>query len=468
MKKELIRTGIFALAVAAIGLFTFFEIKKFKQETENEDIKDRVLKVDSSDVKGFSYKIGENPLMVLKKSNGTWSLVSPLNDVTDHTEVDDWVSKLLATEGRLLVKEPSQDDLSKFDLTGGDEPKIYISTSFLEASIEISSKEAFDGSSYVLVKTKEQNEEKVSVYSSSEEWRKALEFDRDKFRSLRIFDWKDSYPDSKVKNFSFTQGSTKLSFEFKDNNWTLLERPNWVLDRAKVDSFLTDVRGFQYKEMITRVDVKKGYRALFGYEVRLDSNETLTLQVWETPSKKFYAEASHRPDAGFVIFLDGKKGLSLDPLDLRSAQDVLKFKTDEIKLVKYIGEKDAVTLKKDGGVWVTDSQVPEGKIFNGSRVFDLLEKLTSIEGLRYEKSTFPFKKSKPSLEFFNADNKRIFQLELGQKVSSVRGENNRHAYLVKSNMTKEPLVIDQVSYTSVFDISFFEDKQNSENTAGTK
>ena len=414
MNKDFIKTGVFAFFVSIVLLAAVFELKKFKEEEDTKEVKDRVVKVDDSDqvlkVEMGSFVFLKDPL------KSTWRSVKPVADYMNFNDLEDWVSKALSFDGRLLSDEGEEINWVDFGLNESSKKIIYFEKS-RKTEVSLSDKAAFDGSVYLKV-TKDN---KDFLYSSSTEWKEVFKKDPISFRSLKLFDW--TVPEAKAlpKILKVKTGSKEKLSLLKTGGqdgevWKSLKHPKWTIDSAKVDSFLSDVRGYLHKGFADGQMVLSSPKVSLYIEDQTKNPFSLNLYIKD---KKNYAVASYRPEHVLKVDQEAFEDLSPSEIEFRSLSDFIKdFDVDSVKALKVRLKDENKVFRLKNEIWTkTDGKkTPKGYEFNGAKVFKFLEQFKALDFKRYvlEKDVI-FKSAKKKLYFYKNQKDVELTFSVGQK-----------------------------------------------------
>lgn len=106
------RNTLILIAILAVlaGYIYFFEIKKEEQPSE-EDLARVVFDLNVDDVLSVTVQREEGleAAKVVREAGGSWMIEAPLQDVADHTKVDNTVKRLAELEATRLLEEMPSD-----------------------------------------------------------------------------------------------------------------------------------------------------------------------------------------------------------------------------------------------------------------------------------------------------------------------------------------------------------------------
>ena len=414
MNKDFIKTGFFALFVSIVLLVAVFELKKFKGEEDVKEIKDRVVKVDPAKVNKIE---SAGFVLIRDRTKSTWRSILPLNDYMNFHGVEDWLSKALSFDGRLLSDPEEQVNWADFGINE-ESKKVTYYFEREQVDVSLSTKEAFDGSVYLKVK----KNEGVFLYSSSAEWKKIFSKSPETFRSLKLFDWTVAEAPSLIKSLKIKNKNKEILSLVKSGSeegevWSSLKHPKWSIDSVKVDSFLSDVQSYLHKGFADGKMVLSSPRVNLYVE---DQNKNpFSLNLY-TKDKKNYAVSSYRPEHVLKIDKESFDDLAPFEIEFRALSDLIKdFDPERVKAAKIrIGDDNQVfRLKGDKWAKTDGEKIPKGYEFNEERLSQLFEGFKSINLKRYvpEKDVI-FKSAKRKLYFYRDQKNIEWTLSMGQNI----------------------------------------------------
>lgn len=406
LNKDFIKTAVFALLVSLVLLFVVFEIKKFQGEEEIKEVKNRVLAVDPEAINKIIFK---NYTVIRNRDAGLWRAVSPVTDYLNFRAVEDWMSKALSFDGRLLS---DKDEVVRWTDFGFVEksPKIIYAAGKDSYKLQLSKKTAFDGSSYIKY---QKNNEPALLLSSDPEWKKIFTQEPEDFRSLKVFDWNVPEPGSQVKVLKIKKNNKEvLSIYKEDGVWKSETEPKWTLNSVKIESFLSDLRQYMHKGFADgKMRLESPKVSLFVSDKK---NNGFSVNIYEQ-DKKTYAVVSYRPEHVLALDLEAMEDFAPSSIEFREFSDLISFSdskefdVDKVKALKIRKSDENQVFRFKDNLWTkTDGKkVPAGFEFNGAKVFQLLEAFKKIQYKRYVKERdVVFKSAKRKLYFYK-DQKNI-------------------------------------------------------------
>lgn len=452
MKKDFIKTSIFAFIVSIVVVFAVLEIKKFQGEEDVKEIENRVVAIGSDEVSKIKYK---DYILERDGKKFTWKITSPYTDYLNYRVTEDWVSKGLSQEGRNLSDGGEKLNWQEFSLDHSDGKMIYTTVGGDTATVQLSKKEAFDGSTYLRVMSSKKGEQ---LYSSTAEWKEVFTQKIEKLRSLQLFNWETPSPSAMPKKISFyRKGKKYLSLE-KSGKWKSAEHETWTFDDAKVDSYLSELKTYLHEGFVsdkTSKKVKERVKLknkLATIVLNTDTNEDYSLGFYRGQ----YAIASYRPEHILKVDNVALSGLMVSPLDLRSFDDVdANFPNGEYTGVKIkIRDKYQKFNLKDS-IWVLDAKEAKKKTFNGARVFIFLDQIKKLNYRRYISDRGVVFKSAKKRIYLLKEGKEVIRYSVGQNFPCEVKSSRANCVLIATNAVKKAyMVVLRKEVNELFKFSF--------------
>ena len=431
MRKDLKKTGLFALVVFLFLTFVIFEINNFKEEESVKETKNRVVKIESVnrvETDGFVFeKIGFN----WKATEGEFT------DFLGNALVEDWLSKALTQDGRALSEKDEEVSWDKFGFTE-DSRTIVLRSDDRSVKITLSDMKSFDGGSYLKVL-----EDKKTLYSSGAEWFEFFDKNLNSLRDENAFNWDRL---EKKGHLSSLTIANSLKLLFKDNKWFSESHQGWSFD--KIEGFVEDVKKHKILEFLDEKPKALKYGDL---SIKTDQGDEYILTVYKK-GQDFFAENSFRPNVFFSLDKENIDTFFPKAYHLRSFSDVLSFNQDEVKSISYKALKSFSFSKKDSGEWRLDSP-SEGKVFNGASILKLFSLMKNINPERYFGKKPPRSKASLSVLRKNKEGKQQSFKIYKKEHSCVEGEDKKDCYMLVVN--EQTLAVKKANVKELFDLKFF-------------
>ena len=448
MKKDLKKTGVFALLVTLFFSFVIYEINEFKEEEETKEIKSRVVKLDPDKVDRIEH---EN--FILEKSGIHWrALEGDFKDLLDRDKVEKWLSDALTEYGRSL-SEPDEDvEWEKFGFSEDSEVFTF-KEGEEETEVTLSQMKSFDDGSYLQVSN---NKDKKILFSSDNGWFGFFSKDLNLLREKKAFDWSAIDLASEVKEIRVTRSTNDFKLTNVDGKWTTMssKMDSWTFDEAKISSFIDDIKSFRLNEFID--ERPKNLKSYGTLTVSTDKSKH-DLKIFKI-IKDYYAESSFRIGVLYTVGPENIDTFFAEPLELRSFDDALLFNQDSVTGVSYkMTDKNFTFFKSEEGEWKVEEELPEVKVFNGASVIKMFSLLKNTKAER-------FLTDNPKSLNARLTVSRTYKNETGDEfkiynneVSCIKGdESNKDCFVLESK--KLFLAVKKDEVKDLFEINFLNDR----------
>lgn len=424
MNKDLKKTLLFSVIVFLFSSFVIYEINVLKNEKDKLEEKTKVVDLETHKIQtvvlGDKGQVEKNNNHYLIKSEG-------LNDLLNTESVESWLSKALSQEGRRLSTEGEKVEWRKFKFTKAD-PKISLFTEQRAIDISLSSMRSFDGGVYLKV---EDNKNK-HLYSSNEKWVNFFTKTVKSLRETKLFDWTAIDPESKIKQIKVKTNNNAYALKKEQNTWKpgSEEISGWLIDTAKVNSFLSDVKIFLIEDF-TDVSLETSKDPEYRLTIETESeNSPYVLNVYSHNNKK-YATVSYRPEVTLEVSDENIRSLFPDAVDFKDFKTDLSI--DEPKVQKLKVEKDKINLnfykdKEDNSWRLTDANIRdnvESPDFNSSSILKVIDTLKDLKPERYlNENPKRTGRAEASYTFLDENNQVVKGLKLfPDKAECIKGES---------------------------------------------
>ena len=318
--------GIVAVLFVGLGAFVYFyEIEGGKKREEAAEEAKKLFRFDKEEVSAISLVRGDGSI-VLKKENGGWKLVAPIEARADEAAVEGLASELSSTQVERSL-EPDSADWKDYGL---ENPNLKIALGLTDGrslDLELGDKDFNQASVFGRIP----NQEKVLVLptllhtSADKELfdfrdKSVLDFDREQVREVRIRARRKTW---------------RLQKEGED--WSIREPVQARADRSEIRSLLSDLEFARVEEFLERGAGRPGTYGLNAPSTRVDlylgdNRAQKTLLVGKQVGAQFYAKDDSGEDV-FKIKEDLVEKLKLDLSKLRDRK-MARFERDEVKRVE--------------------------------------------------------------------------------------------------------------------------------------
>ncbi len=318
--------GVVAVLFVGLGAFVYFyEIEGGKKREEAAEEAKKLFQFEKEEVNSISLVRGDGPI-ILKKENGGWKLVAPIEAKVDEAAVEGLVSELSSTQ----VERSLEPDLVDWKDYGLEDPNLKIAMGLKDGrslDLELGDKDFNQSSVFgriphlakvLVLPTLLHTTVDKELFDFRD--KSVLDFDREQVREVRVRSRRKTY---------------RLQKEGED--WSVREPIQARADRSEIRSFLSDLEFARVEEFLERgADRLKTY-GLNAPSSRVDlylgeNRARKTLLVGKQVGAQFYAKDDSGADV-FKIKEDLVAKLNLDLSKLRDRK-MARFERDEVKRVE--------------------------------------------------------------------------------------------------------------------------------------
>ena len=231
-------TYLWAILVLGLAGYTYWDYRKTAGGPELEKGERLAFSVKREDVTAIKFTRGTDKVE-LKKEGDEWRLLAPVQDWAEDSIIDGFLFGIMNEKVRGFREDDTKPDWTKYGLVPPG-VRIELATPKITQVMEISSKNAFDGSFYV-----RQGEELVAGASSLAQTTNRTV---NSFRSRRI--WR--HADAEVTRVEADYGvpAENFSAEKVSGVWTLRPTPKFPVDAARIEHWVTAVEDLSAAEFV--------------------------------------------------------------------------------------------------------------------------------------------------------------------------------------------------------------------------
>lgn len=363
--------GIVAVLFAGLGAFVYFyEIEGGKKREAAAEEAKKLFQFEKEEVNSISLTRSDGSI-ILKKENGGWKLVAPIEAGADEAAVDGLASELSSTQVERSL-ESSPVDWKDYGL---DNPNLKITVGLKDGrrlDLELGDKDFNQASVFGRIP----NSAKVLLlptllYTAVDKElfdfrdKSVLEFDREQVREVRIRARRKTY---------------RLQKEGED--WSVREPIQARADRSEIRSFLSDLEFSRVEEFVERGAGRLKTYGLNAPSSRVDlflgdNRARKTLLVGKQVGSQFYAKDDSREDV-FRIKEDLVEKLKLDLSKFRDRK-MARFERDEVKRVEVkLPDREFEFARDSEDQWRL--RTPAGHGENSVLEYKLFWPLEDLEG----------------------------------------------------------------------------------------
>lgn len=437
-------TIVFAVIVALVGGYAYFEFQKKDQENAEKVSKDHVFKDEKAEeVTSFTLQSPGNTF-ALQKTDKQWNVISPIQDRADTEAVESYL-RLIFTQNATVatsVKNESDLDWKKYGLAPGAHTIQFSSPKNANGKIEVGSIRTYDNGFYVRrnqgldLLVVEAGFDSVISKKLSDLRAKNLLLHEGEIQSVRV-EWlgRDSRP--------------RIDLLKKEGQWQFADQPKIKILNGFVDNWLNDIKTIKGDDIASE-DKSASSLSKAGLD-RPALKLTLQSKTGDTPLKELVVLASPAKDSKvqFTGSLNSRiysnaatrwDFLKKSKLDLRDKSYPFQFdnrQANELLITKK-GFPDQ-HFKKDNNLWKLTSADPKIEVLS-DKIDQLVSELNQLQVADFVGS-----------KKFSADNvitikdasgKISFEVSFGNSYS---GPAKQELYLAKTNLVEETIAVNKSS-----------------------
>ncbi len=454
-------TAITAAVVAVLAAYTFYEYKNSDDSINTAQGERRIFHLLRDDLSEINLKNSEGEIQIVRDGDG-WKMTKPVEDQADSSAVEGLLYTLLSQKGRTFQAddESKKTDWAEFGLQPAGST-IEIRGKGKTEKLEISSKNAFDGSYYVRLGDDLLLGDRGLSHLVSRE-PKSL-------RSRKIYRGPEDFKKVSVK---LDYEGDSASFEVaKDNDkWAITPKPSFELDQEKIEGWVDKIKSFTASEVVAdeMKDEDKNQWLLRkpslvlkvdDWEITLGQDKDEDVYIFTNKRPTVYRMARNLVGtlrAPVRYFRDGKAPFRFD---LELARSV-EINTDKLK---------QTFVKQDVG-WKLKEESAE-KELDADKLISLMQSLSSLEAREFlpAKTSGAKLPAQPQVQIKDADGKVIFALQWGAEYKGKEKYNKDQTFrFTKALNTSELMGVSKDRLDRLIDSDLVRAKPKAENkTAST-
>lgn len=393
--KKAIFTAVVFLA-AAYAYYDFQSEQRAEQKKADTAV---LLPWDHTQIDSFKIEKGENSLE-LKKTDGKWQLLKPLQDQVSEEDVLTFLEGLTTEKSINIVTEGTQIDYKVFGL---DQPLAHITVQ-KGADVQVfhvGSKKNFEGNSYLRL-----NEEPRVVVAAAT-WQNKTDKTAYDFRDKR---WARLDVKS-VESMSLQAGKEKTELVKKDENWTYKNHPDWKLDQNKIRPFLASLSENRIQKFSVPLDSKTPFATI---RLGLSGGKKWEGQLFINNEKKHVLSVPAEKLTGEILPSEVDNFYKISEDSIRDRKAAFAIAADKVQKFEIKSPDRNWKFERKGESWVLEP-MPEGRELDPSKINQLITEVGNMEVLQFtDKKQDPGLTAKSSkLIFKNAEDKVILELNWG-------------------------------------------------------
>ncbi len=442
--KSFRTTIIFALLVAALGGFVYWDHQKNQADEAAKEKQALIFSYGLSEVTEVSLKSPKHDILLKKEADGNWRLLKPVEDEADSETLKTWLGELLAQKGKDLTasvkaENSGQIDWTKYFLTP-ESLVLKVSTASETSELQFGTSNAFDGSYFL------RQGDKLLLGDVS--WGGVIERNPKAFRNRDLYE-----PKADIVGFLIERpGRKNIKLEVQDKKWVMVGR-NFALSDFNLASFIDDVKKLKATEIVADELSKEN---LNKYNL---TKPVMVLSIFEdknaTPYKLYVG--NRKPNEADVFVYTSRQptiyrasGATFDKVivtedSFRDGRAPFKVDITQVDKVRVKVQGVERLFEKTGETWKATKLGPN-EDFNPAKMQSFLARIQDLDArLFLGKKDIGPQAGVEDIELMSGG-KTLLNISMGEEFTSpdVASNINPMRY-IKTNLTPEVLAVRSVS-----------------------
>ena len=409
--KSFRATSAWAIVVLALVGYTYWDWRKSKGAPDLERGERLAFTLKRDEINSINFTRG-NEKIELRREGDEWRMRAPVQDWAEDSIIDGFLFGLMNEKVRAFREDDAQPDWAKYGLAPPG-VRIELATAKASESIELSSKNAFDGSFYV-----RQKDELVAGASSLAQ---STNRTVNSFRSRRI--WR--HADAEVTKVTADFGAATKNFSAvkEKGTWHLNPAPKFAVDPARVERWVSAVEDLSAAEFVRDgIEDLKTYglnppalKVGLEYHAEGAAPGHWDLNVGHEVGTDAFFYTNDRPTILKAPVASVRKILAT-PEYFRDGRAPFKFDAEAAREVRLRTPKVNLTARKSGATWaLVDAK--DGATLDESEFKELVGTLGTLQAVDFPGSGVAVKAA-PAIEILDQGGHTLFTLALGNDYKS--------------------------------------------------
>lgn len=450
--KKFKSTWIMATLVAALAVFTYFEYKSADQDAAAARGEKRAFELLRDDIEEIHLN-AKGVKTVLKKEGGEWKLVEPVQDLAESGAVEGFLFSLLSQKGQEFrtPEESKTTNWAEFGLEPAGS-RVEVKGKGKSEVLEISSKNAFDGSYYLKVRGE--------LLLGDRGFAQILERDPSSFRSRTLY--RQSGDVSSVEVFAQTAGfEDRFTIKkTKEGGWVISPKPEYPVDPRKIVTWIEKVQALVATEVVAESlsDALKKEHLLVKPSLRVKLNDW-ELTVGQDKAGEVYLFNNQRPT------LYKLSASSIEPVRVtreffRDGRPPFKLDVGQARTIRLAKDNFRHTLKKDGSTWALEGKEKDPTIeLVQDKLVALFQNISELEATEFVTGAKGFPKD-PQVVIEGAKGEILLSLAWGDEYQPKKSWNKGNTYrFVRTNLAGETLGVPKDKLERLIDVGMVRHKE---------
>jgi hypothetical protein len=463
MKKKSFRsTWIMSVLVTGLAAFTLYEYKKAGDDAMAVRGESKAFTLDRADITEIVFKRDELSAK-LQKIGEEWKMVEPLKDDTESSSIEGFLFQLLSEKLNSFREDKEPVVWANYGLLP-PRATIQLMGKGKTESIEISTRNAFDGSFYV--------RQKDEVFLGSKALAQVAERQPNSFRSRRL--WRQGA----VNPISISvAGPESYTLTKSGDAWTAsataakAAKPVAV-DGKKISEWLEKLQDLSPNEIVKdQIDpadkanyllTKPSLSVLYKFKKEDGSEGQWQLILGQDKAEEIFVYTDERPTL-YKLVKSQLERVAVKLEFFRETKSPFQLPVEAARQIVIRTDKMFRTFKKTNADW--ELVDPDKDLdLNREKLVQLLQNVRAVEGLEYLRSSATIE-GKPQLEVKDEKGSVVFSLHWGKEF---RAETpyfkGKVVYPVKTSLSPEVVAVekDKIDHLIDSDIIVSKTKKDAE------
>jgi hypothetical protein len=391
---KFLSTWVMAALVAVLAAYTFYEFKNSDDNVSSDKGEHRVFSLLRDDIEEISIN-ARGVETVIQRQGDKWTLIKPIEDLAEASAVEGFVYSLLVQKGKDFRTDTDKAPVwSEFGLDPAGS-KVVVRGKGKTETLEISSKNAFDGSFYIRVKDQ--------LWLGDRALAQLLEREPASFRSRKVYRGPEQVNAVEVA-LDYLGEKQEYAVKRADDNalWKLEPDPGFAVDSAKVASWVQKIQALNGTEFMP--EVPKGKPSLV---LKLGGSQiTFSSDI----ADQVFVMADQRP-AVYRVAASALDTLRVPKIYFRDGRAPFKFPVELVREIEiHSGEVNNQFVKKDAN-WEVKQPVA-GVELDQEKLVSLIQSVQSLDAAEFVDNGQGFPAT-PQLSFRDAAGKTLLTVAWG-------------------------------------------------------
>lgn len=440
--------------VLLVAAYTFWDYRKLVEsgaDPESQEI--RLFQFQNEQVTRVRISNAEESIEI-RKVGESWQMIKPLEDQVDSASLEAFLYSLGSQKGKLFAEgEKASPDWTTFGLAP-PASTVEVETARGVESLQISSKNAFDGSFYVRQEDRlllgDRGLAQIAGRSAAS------------FRSRQI--WRDEKVVVLSADAQIDTEDVRAKFHIaqRGKEWVLDPAPPFAVDAERVANWLVRIQQFAALEVVVDSPTQEDLRrylmlkpsAVITFHVQEPNGKKRdwVLRVGQDRAEDLFLQSSDRD----ALFRSPRTDLNLVrvPLEFfREGRQAFRFPVERAHKIELKLEGKSYSVIKEGMQWKVDGKHSSDEEIVPDKVIGTMQNLARLEAQEYlPMSRFDRVEFGNSMTVKDAEDKPLLHLEWGKSFPSGQSYNKGMTFApVRTNLEKEGMLVQTSTMQSLIE-----------------